>query len=102
MTRESLEYSKRNSDAHSYTYVPGSIAVTMLPRTSLSLVGKVLNKCVPEQSGNEHLDKYRRFLDEKIKLTSPNTGFRTINHAVATYEQLKKTILSLSKVICGG
>ena len=36
------------------------------------------------------MSKYRRVLDEAIKLTSINREFRTVNHMVATYEQTKK------------
>ena len=34
--------------------------------------------------------KYRQVLDEAVNLKSTNRGFKTINHAVATYEQTKK------------
>ena len=34
--------------------------------------------------------KYRQVSDEAGKLKSANRGFKTINHAVATYEQTKK------------
>ena len=33
--------------------------------------------------------KYRQVLDEAVNLKSTNRGFKTINHAVATYEQTK-------------
>ena len=45
---------------------------------------------VLEQSGDGPLEKYRRVLNEKVNLTSNNRGFRTNNHSVATYEQVKK------------
>ena len=51
---------------------------------------KGLNKRVLKDSGNGHMSKYRRVLDEAINLTSTTGGFRTINHMVATYEQTKK------------
>ena len=51
---------------------------------------KSLNKRVLEQSGDEPLKKYRRVLNEKVNVTSNNGGFRTNNHSVATYEQIKK------------
>ena len=51
---------------------------------------KSLNKRVLEQSGDGPLEKYRRVLDEKVNVTSKNRGFRTNNHSVATYEQVKK------------
>ena len=51
---------------------------------------KGLNKRVLEQSGDGPLEKYRRVLNEKVNITSNNRGFRTNNHSVATYEQVKK------------
>ena len=34
--------------------------------------------------------KHRQVLVEAVSLKSTNKGFKTINHAVATYEQTKK------------
>ena len=34
--------------------------------------------------------KYRQVLDEVLNLKSTNRGFKTINHAGATYEQTKE------------
>ena len=56
----------------------------------LKFSSKGLNKRVLEQSGDGPLEKYRRVLDEKVNVTSNNRGFRTNNHSVATYEQVKK------------
>ena len=56
----------------------------------LKFSSKGLNKRVLEQSGERQLEKYRRVLNEKVNLTSNSTGFRTNNHSVATYEQVKK------------
>ena len=36
------------------------------------------------------MSKYRRIIDEAVKLTFRNRGFRTVNYVVATYEQTKK------------
>ena len=36
--------------------------------------------------------KYRQVLDEEVKLNSTNRGFKTINHAVATYDETKKRL----------
>ena len=33
------------------------------------------------------MPKYRKVLEEVVNVTSSNRGFRTIQHAVATYEQ---------------
>ena len=56
----------------------------------LKFSSKGLNKRVLEQSGDEPLEKYRRVLNGKVNVTSNNRGFRTNNHSVATYEQVKK------------
>ena len=56
----------------------------------LKFSSKGLNRRVLEQSGDGPLEKYRRFLNEKVDVTSNNRGFRTNNHSVATYEQIKK------------
>ena len=36
------------------------------------------------------MSKYRKVLEEAVHVTSTNTGFRTIQHSVATYEQTKE------------
>ena len=51
---------------------------------------KGVHKRVLEQSGDGPLVKYRGVLNEKVNVTSNNRGFRTNNHSVATYEQVKK------------
>ena len=56
----------------------------------LNFSGKGLNKRLLEQSGDGPLEKYRRVLNEKVNVTLNNTGFRTNNHSVASYEQVKK------------
>ena len=53
---------------------------------------KGLNKRVLEESGDGPLEKYRRVLIEKVYVTSNNRRFRTNNHSVATYEQVKKSL----------
>ena len=58
----------------------------------LKFSSKGLNKRVLEQSGDGLLEKCRRVLNEKVNLTSHNRGFRTNNHSVATYEQVKKVL----------
>ena len=54
------------------------------------LSSKGLNKRVLEQNGGGPLEKCRRSLNETVNVTSNNKGFRTNNHPVATYEQVKK------------
>ena len=52
---------------------------------------KSLNKRrVLEQIGDGPLENYRRVLNKKVNVTSNNKGFRTSNHSVATFEQVKK------------
>ena len=51
---------------------------------------KGLNKRVLEQSGDGPLEKFRRVLNEEVKVTSNNRGFRKKTHTVATYGQVKK------------
>ena len=58
----------------------------------LKMSSKGLNKRVLGQSGYGPLEKYRRVLNEKVNVTSNNRGFRTNNHSVATYEQVKKSL----------
>ena len=58
--------------------------------TKLRFSSKGLNKRALEQSGNGPLETYRRVLNEKLNVTSNNRGFRTNNHTVAIYEQVKK------------
>ena len=48
------------------------------------------NKRVLEQSGDVPLENYRIVVNEKVNVTSNNRGFRTNNHSVVTYEQVKK------------
>ena len=52
---------------------------------------KGLNKRVLEQSGDGPLEKYRRvWRNETVNVTSNNRAFRTNNHSVATFVQVKK------------
>ena len=38
------------------------------------------------------MSKYCKVLDECVNVTSTNRGFRTVQHSVATYEQIKKRL----------
>ena len=58
----------------------------------LKVSSKGVNKRVLQQSGDGPLEKYRRVLNDKIKITSNNRGFRTNNHSVTTYEQIRKSL----------
>ena len=51
---------------------------------------KGLNKRTLEDCGDGPMAKHRKVLDEFINVTSPNRGFRTVHHSVATFEQTKK------------
>ena len=57
----------------------------------LKFSSKRLNKRALEQSGDGPLEKYRRVLNQKVNVTSKR-GFRTINHSVATYEQVRNCL----------
>ena len=58
----------------------------------LKFSSKGLNKHVVEQSGDSPLEKCRRVLKKRVKVTSNKRGIRTTNHSVATYEQVKKSL----------
>ena len=53
---------------------------------------KGLNKRTLEDCGDGPMAKYRKVLDEFIKVTSTNRRFRTVHHSVATYEPTKKGV----------
>ena len=56
----------------------------------LEFSSKGLKKRIPEESGDGPLENYRRVLNETVNVTSNSRRFRTNNHSVATYEQVKK------------
>ena len=56
----------------------------------LKFSSKGVNERVLEQSGDGPLEKDRRVLNEKVNVPSNNRGFRTYNHSVASYQQVKK------------
>ena len=56
----------------------------------LKFSSKGLNERVLEQSRDGPLEKYRRVLNKKVNVTPNNRGFRTNNHSVATYAQVRK------------
>ena len=58
----------------------------------LKFSSKGLNKRVLEESGDGPLEKNRRVSNETVNVTSNNRGFRTNNHSVATYEQVKNCL----------
>ena len=51
---------------------------------------KCLNERTLEDCGDGPLSNYHKVLEEITNVTSTNGGFRTKQHAVATYEQTKK------------
>ena len=51
---------------------------------------KGLKKRELEDCGDGPMAKNRKVLDEFINVTSTKTGFQTVHHSVATYEQTKK------------
>ena len=59
----------------------------------LKFSSKGLNKGVLQLSGERSLEKYRKVLDDAVKIKSANRGFWTKDHTVATYEQTKQGLL---------
>ena len=53
---------------------------------------KGLSKRTLEDCGKRRISKNRKMLDESVKVTSTNRGFRTIQHGVATYDKTKKKL----------
>ena len=51
---------------------------------------KGLNKRTLEDRGDGPMSKYRKVLEEAVKVTSANRRFPTMKHSVVTYEQTKK------------
>ena len=56
----------------------------------LKVNSKSLNKRAPEHSGDGPMSKYCKILEEVSNVTSTYRGFRTIQQAVAIYNQTKK------------
>ena len=54
------------------------------------LSSKGLNKKTLEDCGDGPMSKYRKVLEESFNVIATKRGFRTIQHSVTTYEQLKK------------
>ena len=52
-----------------------------------------LIKRMVEQSGDGLLGKYRKVLEETVNITLPRRSFRTKDHTVAKYEQIKRGLL---------
>ena len=71
MTRENQDCSRRSSNAPKFR-------------------SKGLYKRALEDSGDGPMAKYRQVLDEAVNSKSTYRGFKTVNHAVATNEQIKK------------
>ena len=98
MARERLEPSEINSDAQRcYVFLAKLTAAMLLPQTN-EFCTKDLKRRVFEQSVDGPLGKCHRILDETINITSTDRGFRTNNHAVATYDQIKKGLLFCPKI----
>ena len=53
---------------------------------------KGLKKRTLEDCGDGPMSKYRKVLEKSVNVTSTNTGFWTIQHTFATYEQTKKAL----------
>ena len=66
---------------------------TTSPLITLKLELKVSTSGYWNRAATDHLEKYRRVLNEMVDVTSNNRGFRTINQSVATFEQVKSVLL---------
>ena len=91
MIRESLAFLKKSSDVRRcYVYAVRRTAAMMSPLINLNLAVKLSTNAYWNTGGTDHWKKNRRVLNEKVNGTSKNRGFRTNNHSVATYEQVKE------------
>ena len=91
MIRKSLAYLKKSSDVRRcYVYVVRHTAAMTSPLVNLNLAVKVSTNAYLKQSGDGPVEKYWRVLNQTVNVTSNKRGFRTNNHSVATYEQVKK------------
>ena len=61
-------------------------------RNKCKFSSKGLNKRTLEDCGDGPMSKYRKVLQEAVKVSSFNRGLRTIQHSVATYEQTMKSL----------
>ena len=61
----------------------------------LRFSSKGLQKWIPEHTGDDPPEKYRQVLDDIVSIKSTNRVFRTMDHSVATYVEIKRTILTL-------
>ena len=59
----------------------------------LKFRSKALKKWKLEQSGVATLEKYRKVLDDEVNNTALKWAFRSADHTVATYEQIKRSLL---------
>ena len=63
-----------------------------IPLKNLKFSSEGLNKSVLEENRDRPLEKYRKVLNENVKVTWNNRVFLTNNHSVASYEQVKKSL----------
>ena len=90
MIRESLASSKKSSDVRRcYVYVVRHTATMTSPLINSNLAVKISTSVYWNRVATDHW-KSIVVLNEKINVISNNRGFRTNNHIVATYEQVKK------------
>ena len=62
------------------------------PLMILNLAAEVSKNAYWNRAATDHWKKNRRVLNEKVNVTSNNRRFRTNNHSVASYEQVKKCL----------
>ena len=89
--QENLDFSKKNSAAQKlFVRVAKHTAVMTHFQNIFKFSSKCLINRTIEDSFDGPMSKYREVLEEEVNVTSTNRGFRSILHAVATYDQSKK------------
>ena len=94
MIRESQVSSKKSLYVRKCFVSVTKLIVVMINRlNSTRLAARDLIKKTLEDCGvGGPMAKYLKVMDESVDVTSTNRGFRTIQHSVATYEQIKKRL----------
>ena len=82
--------SRKNLDVIKLLVLVTKLIVNTMP--SRINTNSISNDLINGEARDWRLDKYRLVMEEYANLTSTNSGFWTINHCVATYEQTKKEL----------
>ena len=96
MIREIRDCLKKNLGILKYcACVAKPIVATIERKTSTISAAPDSKTRTREDCGVGPMSKYRKVLEEAVKVTSTNRGFRTMKHSVATYEQTEKELYYL-------